>query len=154
MLAACLGLALPVMPVKASEDYLTEAQMVALTEEVGQQYNICPELLQAIAWRESRYKPTAVNGDCTGLMQVSTRWHQDRMERLGVDDLYDPAGNVLVAADYLAELFSDYEEADVVLMFYSGNSRAKEYSQGIGEMSDYAAEVLEESAELERRHGK
>lgn len=128
--------------------------MVELTEEVGGQYNICPELLQAIAFRESSYRPYVTNGDCTGLMQVDPRWHGDRMERLDAEDLLDPEDNMLVAADYLAELFAEYGEADVVLMFYSGNSRAREYSQGIGEMSDYAAEVLEKSEALERSHGK
>lgn len=133
---------------------LTEAQVMELAEDAGKQYNICPELLQAIAWRESKYDPRASNGGCEGLMQVSLRWHKGRMERLGVTSLYDPADNMLVAADYLAELFAGYGEADVVLMYYSGNSRADEYSRGTGEMSAYVEEVLEESAALERSHGK
>lgn len=87
-------------------------------------------------------------------MQVNEKCHKDRMKRLEVADIYDPYGNVLVAADYLAELFEEYEEADVVLMFYSGNSRAEEYSRGIGDMSDYANDILELSAKLEREHGK
>lgn len=133
---------------------LPETEVRRLAERVGAEYNICPELLQAVAWRESRYDPMAANGRCTGLMQVDSRWHRDRMERLGVSSLHDPEGNMRVAADYLAELFSEYEEAAVVLMFYSGDSRAREYSQGTGEMSDYVWEVLEESMALEREHGK
>lgn len=137
-----------------SRQALPETEICRLAERIGAEYNICPELLQAIAWKESRYDPLAVNGRCTGLMQVDSRWHRDRMERLGVSSLYDPEGNMLVATDYLAELFAEYEEAAAVLMFYSGDSRAAAYSQGAGEMSDYVREVLEESMALEREHGK
>lgn len=158
MAGAAMALAmvlLYVIPVQADgRAALSEAEMCELTERIGAEYNICPELLQAVAWKESRFDPLAANGDCTGLMQVDRRWHRDRMEKLGVTDLYDPEGNMLVAADYLAELFSEYGEVDVVLMFYSGNSRATEYSRGTGEMSDYVWEVLEESMALEREHGK
>lgn len=135
-------------------DPLTEDEIREITENVGEKYCICPEFLQAIAFRESSYIPDAKNKGCKGLMQVNEKCHKDRMKRLEVADIYDPYGNVLVAADYLAELFEEYEEADVVLMFYSGNSRAEEYSRGIGDMSDYANDILELSAKLEREHGK
>lgn len=144
-----------VIPVQAGgRAALSEVEMCELTERIGTEYNICPELLQVIAWKESCFDPQVANGDCIGLMQVDRHWHGDRMEKLGVTDLHDPEGNMLVATDYLAELFSEYGEADVVLMFYSGNSRAVEYSSGVGEMSDYVWEVLEESMALEREHGK
>ncbi len=137
-----------------SRAVLSGEEIRRLAERIGAEYNVCPELLQVIAWRESCYDPMAVNGRCIGLMQVDSRWHRRRMERLGVASLYDPEGNMLVAADYLAELFAEYEDAAVVLMFYSGDSRAAAYSQGTGEMSGYAWEVLEESMALEREHGK
>ena len=137
-----------------ASDSLTEDEIREITEDVGERYCICPEFLQAIAFRESSYTPDAKNKACKGLMQVNEKCHKDRMERLGVADIYDPYGNVLVAADYLAELFDEYGEADVVLMFYSGNSRAEEYSRGIGEASDYVDDVLELSEKLEREHGK
>lgn len=81
------------------------------TEDIGEQYNICPELIQAIIERESSYDPYAKNGNCLGLMQVSSRWHSDRMEKLGVSDLYDPYSNILVGTDYLAELFDEAIES-------------------------------------------
>lgn len=155
LLAAAL-MAAPQMEVRASEA-LTDQQIRELTETAGAEYNIyniCPELLQAIAWRESNYIPDVDNGSCKGLMQVSSRWHTGRMKELGVTDLHDPVGNMMVAADYLAELFEEHEDASVVLMFYSGDSRAEDYSRGIGKMSSYVSEVLEASAALEREHGK
>ena len=137
-----------------AEDELTEEDVKKITQEVGDIYNISPELLQAIAFNESSYNPTAENAGCKGIMQVSEKWHKNRMERLNVVDIYDPYSNILVAADYLSELFEKYKNEDIVLMFYSGNSRAEEYSKGIGEPSDYVNKVLELSSKLEREHRK
>ena len=75
------------------------------------------------------------------------------MKRLGVTDLYDERGNVKVGADYLQELFREYEDPCLVLDIYNGNSQAfSNYERGI--VSDYAGGVLERAAELERLHGK
>lgn len=122
-------------------------------EIICQERGICPELVEAIIERESGWDPEAVNGDCIGLMQVSEKWHQDRMERLGVTDLTDPYDNILVGVDYLAELFEQYEDVGAVLMKWNGDNRLSEYLE-TGELSEYAEKVLERSAELERLHGK
>ena len=63
LLAAAL-MAAPQMEVRASEA-LTDQQIRELTETAGAEYNICPELLQAIAWRESNYIPDVDNGSWT-----------------------------------------------------------------------------------------
>lgn len=96
--------------------------------EIGDEYDISPELLMAVAFRESSYDPDAVNGDCTGLMQVSLSWHRDRMERLAVSeaDLWEVYPNMLVAADYLRELFEKHKDVDRVLAYYHGESAAKD----------------------------
>lgn len=126
-------------------------EVKAYCEEIGAQYGICPELLEAIAWRESRYQSTAVNGTCTGMMQVSTTWHGDRMARLGVSSLYDAEGCIKVAADYIAELADGGETGvAVALMTYNGDSRANEE----GYISGYADDILTVSAALEMVHGK
>lgn len=135
-------------------DAMEEQDVEALAEEIGGQYGICPEFLQAIAWQESSYRADASNGGCEGLMQVAPGWHRERMERLGVTDLYDPAENMLTAADYLAELFEEWEDPAMVLMVYNGDSGARDFWETGEGMSEYAENVLELSAELERRHGK
>lgn len=133
---------------------MEESEVAALAEEAGGAYGICPELLEAIAWQESSYRADASAGGCEGLMQISPRWHRERMERLGVEDLRDPAGNMLVAADYLAELFAEWEDPAMVLMVYNGDSDAgRLWETGEG-LSDYAKDVLALSEELERKHGK
>jgi soluble lytic murein transglycosylase-like protein len=121
-------------------------------EEIGEMYGICPELLMAIIEAESSGNQYAENGSCKGLMQVSVRWHADRMEKLGVTDIYDEYGNILVATDYIAELREDYGEVSCVLDIYNGNSKAY-YNYENGILSVYAKSVLERSAELERLRG-
>ena len=117
-------------------------------EYVCEQKAICPELVQAIIETESNWDPEARNGDCVGLMQISEKWHQDRMERLGVTDLTDPYDNILVGVDYLQELTSRYVDQAMVLMIYNGDSRAWKFWE-TGEMSEYARKILERAAELE-----
>ena len=132
---------------------MEEQEVEELSARGGDEFGICPELLQAVAWKESGYREGAESGGCSGLMQVAGKWHRERMERLGVRDLYDPEGNMRVAADYLAELFATYEDPGMVLMAYNGDSMAKTY-QETGELSGYAAAVLDKSYQLEQEHGK
>ena len=117
-------------------------------EYVCEQKAICPELVQAIIETESNWDPEARNGDCVGLMQISEKWHQDRMERLGVTDLTDPYDNILVGVDYLQELTRRYVDQAMVLMIYNGDSRAWKFWE-TGEMSEYVRKILERAEELE-----
>lgn len=124
-----------------------------ISEDLGEKYCICPELLQAMAWKESRFRPDVENQGCIGIMQISERWHRDRMKRLGVNDLYDMRQNMTVAADYIAELAADGEPVEIALMKYHGESGISEVMDGTRE-SEYVTNILELAAELERQHGK
>ena len=136
----------------AKETWISKTAQAACVE-YGNEYGICPELLMAIIERESSGKANVSNGSCIGLMQISSRWHSDRMEKLGVTTLYSERGNVHVGADYLAELFEDYGEAALALMIYHGESNAITKYE-CGEISSYASGILERSAQLERLHKK
>lgn len=122
-------------------------------EIVAVDYNICPELVEAVIERESSWRPDAVNGPCIGLMQINPEYHAERMEHLGVEDLLDPYDNILVGTDFLAELFWEYDDIYAVLMYYNAGYDGLRAWRA-GEYSDYAVEVAERSAELEREHGK
>lgn len=131
-----------------------DATVIRFTEEIGARYGICPELLQALVFYESSNNPKAKShGGDIGYMQINPRWHQDRMDRLGVTDLTDGYDNILVGTDYLAELAEQYEDIPLALMKYNGDSRADNLAEA-GEMSNYAEKILSLSAELERLHGK
>ena len=67
----------PVEKLTLDPDIPAAVQLAAL--KYGEEYNISPELLEAVAYAESRYDPAAENAGCMGLMQISTRWHTERM---------------------------------------------------------------------------
>lgn len=122
-------------------------------EIVAEEYGVCPEIVEAVIERESSWRPDAVNGSCIGLMQINPEFHADRMERLGIEDLLDPYDNILVGTDFLAELFRTYGDPYAVLMYYNaGYDGLRDWRAG--KHSDYAVEVADRAAELERAHGK
>ena len=131
-------------------------EIIEYSEIVGHEFNICPELLQSIAYHESRFNPEAINGDCIGLMQVKASAHADQLKENGwtADDLKSPYINMYIAAEYLAELFEQYEDVGEVLLRYNGARTAlKEYKRS-GKLNQYTENVLTMSAELERKNGK
>ena len=136
-------------------DTETPIEVQFACDRYGEEYNICPELLEAICWKESRFDENAVDStkSCFGLMQIRAASHKDRIQRLEVNDLYDIEGNIHVGADYLADLFETYEDAGLVLMIYHGEKNAVKKAER-GQISQYAKDILEKSEELERVHGK
>ena len=76
------------------------------------------------------------NGASTGYMQIQKRWHKDRMERLGVNDLSDPEGNFRVGLDYLSELYRKYGSWEMALTVYNRGHNP-------GYITRYAYRVLE-----------
>ena len=99
--------------------------------ETGIQY----ELALAVVWRETNFRNiTGDGGDSAGYMQVQQKWHQARMDRLGVADLNDPYGNFLVGCDYLAELIERYGSVEQALVAYNQGKfkgTVTEYSKSV-----------------------
>lgn len=151
---AAMAIAYMILVPCLSSQAMEEEQVRELAEEIGTEYAICPELLQILAFHESSYKEDAENDGCIGLMQIDPKWHEKRMEELGITDLHDPEQNMWCAADYLAELAGKYEDIGMALMVYTGNSGAWEYYRTGEGLSEYVEELLRESEQLEREHGK
>lgn len=107
--------------------------------------------VMAIAYRETggTFQAAAVgdNGDSIGMFQINTRWHTDRLERLGVTDLTNPAQCAAVAIDYLKELAEDYGfpwESHGLLMAYNMGPGGARKALAAGTTSTaYSREVLE-----------
>lgn len=107
-------------------------------------YDVPVPLVLAVIARESDFDDAMVDdhGQSFGLMQIQPQWHRERMKRLGVIDLLDPAQNVLVGVDYLAELLDLGRGEEYAVMWYNGGEvHANSYFKR-GEMSAYCAEVM------------
>lgn len=138
----------------ASADTDLPEEYVRYCEEAGKAYGICPELIMAVIEKESDGNPDAVGqaGEI-GLMQVYPKFHMGRAQDLGVYNLFDPEGNILVGTDYLAELFAEHQDAGTALMIYNGVDNAAERGKK-GNYTKYAEEILERAREIEIQHGK
>ncbi len=148
-------------PADDPEKYLEE-NGVEITEEVsfwseyyGKKYDICPETIEAICWVESRCIPSVQSKDksCKGLMQIKPSCHKDRMIRLNARNVFDPANNIKIGTDYLAELMED-EDLATALTIYNGQSQKKIEAARRGEYSKYVSNILTISEALERSHDK
>lgn len=136
-------------------DTFIDPEYVQICEEVGAEYGIAPELLEAIIEHESAGQPNVTNElGCVGLCQIQYGVHVTRMQKLGLHDIYNPRTNITLAADILNECRQRYgDDLMMTLMCYSGTSHAILKAKA-GYFSDYAIEVSERAEELERIHNK
>ena len=139
------------MIAKAGSDHQGDWQ--EYIEQLCEDKDILPELVEAMIEKESSWDPAAVNGNCVGLMQVNKEIHK---ELIGDRDMTDPYDNIYVGVTILEELLHKYGEAAPALMFYNAGY-SDNYGVGAyedGTFSNYADEILKRAAELERLHGK
>ena len=85
---------------------------------VCEQNGVDYEMVFALIEQESRCRWDAEgdNGTPIGLMQVSEKWHMQRMEELGAYDLKNPYQNVLVGVNLLREGLDIPEVSLVAIM--------------------------------------
>lgn len=97
-------------------------------EETG-----CPyELALSVIYCESSYRNVnGDNGKSIGYMQVQPRWHQERMEKLGVTDLSDPLSNFRVGCDLLAELLDKHSVEDALSVYNTGGTGHRKYANKV-----------------------
>ena len=106
----------------------TQALLPAACEEAGITY----ELALAVIRQETEFRNViGDNGDSIGYMQIQPRWHEDRMECLGVTDLTDPYSNFRVGCDFLAELLSKYTLEEALTAYNSGKPGKSEYATSV-----------------------
>ena len=103
-----------------------------------EKHNIEPAIVVAMIYRESKFDTYALGDDgrSVGLMQIQAKWHLQRMIDLNCTDLFDPAQNVTVGIDFLAELYNKYGcDYGKALTAYNRGSYQ-------GTVTDYAKEIL------------
>lgn len=124
-------------------------------EYYGEQYDICPEVLEAVCWVESRCTQDAQSPDksCKGLMQIHVNSHRARMQKCDVQNIFGIRENIKVGADLLNELQVDTDITEALCLYNGDTEGAKRYRE-TGKASRYARKVLEISEALERAHNK
>ena len=106
----------------------TQALLRSACEEAGITY----ELALAVIRQETDFlNVVGDNGDSIGYMQIQPRWHEERMERLGVNDLADPYSNFRVGCDFLAELLEKYTLEEALTAYNSGKAGQSEYATSV-----------------------
>lgn len=140
--------------VDASTETTISPEYVAYCETIGEQYQLSPELLQSIIEKESNGNPEALGKDGdSGLMQIIPKWHQERMEKLKIHDIFEPYGNIMVGADYIFELAMKYYDLPLVLMIYNGIPLEEAFDRNQrGDFTEYANWIMKRTQELEREH--
>lgn len=100
-----------------------------LMQEAGRRHDIDPELIRAVMRQESGFNPLAVSRKgAQGLMQLMP----ETAKRLGVQDVFDPAENVLAGAKLLRQLMDRYEgDIDLALAAYNAGEGAVERYGGL-----------------------
>ena len=117
-------------------------EMQDLLRAACEESGIDMELALAVIWKETDFRNMEGDGgESFGYMQVQPKWHQERMERLGVTDLMDPASNFRVGCDFLAELLDKYALAYALTYYNSGEAVVSQYSE---EIMDYM-EVIQDA---------
>ena len=97
------------------------------------EFKVDYKLALAVIEQETGYRDIMGDGgDSCGYMQVQRKWHEDRMELLGVTDLMDPESNFRVGCHFLAECIDRYG-LEKGLGYYNG---------GVPAVTNYSREVL------------
>ena len=130
-------------------DVPMDAELQLFIIQSCEDHHIDPAIVIAVIERESSYRASVIgdNGEAFGLMQVWPKWHQDRMDKLGANDLLDPYQNVTVGMDYLFELLDEGKGLEWALAAYNQGPDEADLGLGFG----YAAEVLTIKENLKER---
>ena len=106
-----------------------------MIDDIATRSGVDPAIVKAIIQEESNGNPNAVGdgGESIGLMQIQPRWHQTKMEELGIVNLYDPQENVILGCSILSDLYDKYGNYEDALSVYdSGNVHdGKQYAERI-----------------------
>lgn len=132
---------------------------------VCEQNGVDYEMVFALIEQESRCRWDAEgdNGTSIGLMQVSEKWHMQRMEELGAYDLKNPYQNVLVGVNYLSEIQNDLRGTvpDEDLPYYTlvvynygkQGAKANLWDQGVVKYT-YNTKIMDRAQQLKEEKKK
>lgn len=135
-----------------SEPLTGRALYESYVDEICSMYdNVPASIVKAIIEKESNFDPNCCSdgGDSCGLMQIQPQWHSDMMASLGVTDIFDPYGNILVGVNLLSGLFKEYPATEWALMCYNAGPYYGTLNYRNGKISNYAASIIARAKEIE-----
>lgn len=134
----------------AEGDTYIKPEYVEYCEEIGQQYDIAPELLEALIEAESsgRADARSSTGDI-GLCQINLKYSKYTEQQL-----LDPKTNIKAAAEILTDLFNKYDLEG--LMAYNLGEYSETFREHMesGKLTDYADRIIKRSDYLQELHGR
>lgn len=123
--------------------------ILVLTRQCSDQFfpTVPTSLVLAMISVESGFRQDLTGfSDDTGLMQVIPKYHRERIEKYIYEeniDLYDQRLNIMVAMDYLEELFEESRgDIEFVVMAYNMGPNRAWSCHNKGVVSSYAKQVL------------
>lgn len=139
-------------PARTYFDVPLEKELQDHIFDICDSYNVDPELIVSMIFYESSFRSKVIgendSGYSYGLMQIMPRWNQDRMDRLGCQDLLDPYQNVLVGTDLISEYIKEGRGVEWALMAYNGGPSYANRKVSEGTASVYATRVMAYAGEL------
>jgi soluble lytic murein transglycosylase-like protein len=133
----------PIVPPAAPTAVVAARPEVArLISEAAERNGLSVDLVNAVAWRESRFRQNAVSHkDAVGVMQLTAGTARD----LGVDR-YDLAQNIHGGASYLRQMLSRYRgDVRLALAAYNAGPGAVDRYRGVPpyrETTAYVSAIL------------
>lgn len=112
-------------------------------EEAGKAYNLSPKLLWAIAYKESRLSPKAINRSNKngtydiGIMQINSihlKWLKKDYSISEADLLNKPKLNVFVGAMILRKCFDRHDNTQNAITCYNGRIKNNPYGKDVLEI--------------------
>jgi len=119
-----------------------------LIRQASERYGVAPELIKAIIWRESQFRPNKVGAQGErGLMQITenaaTDWARaEKIQTFVSSDLFDPKVNIEAGTWYLNRALTHWSTKDnpvpfALAEYNAGRSRVRRWVQDSG-MGDTA----------------
>lgn len=124
-------------------DVPLDAELQEYICTIADMHELSAPLVLAVIGTESNYDAGKIGdeGNAIGLMQVQPRWHRERMRTLGVSDLTDPRGNVLVGVSILADEIHKGGVEWGLTAYNAGEAHAN-FMAKTGQLSEYAETVM------------
>lgn len=123
-------------------DPAVSEKVVHTSLEVGKNLRIPPTLILAIIAVESSFKPSAKNGNATGLMQIIPYWHKEKVTAIGgPKELFKVEKNIATGTQILRELI-DRSKGNLFNAIYRYNASPT--------ADAYAKKVLREQSRFEQ----